>query len=155
MGLKRSLTAVAAALLVTGCGSWASDSTAPWTQETTVHDEALRQRRLWRESGVQRYEVTWLLLEGGDDAVDRYRTARIVARSVLDTRCPNDRCPELHLRSLLTVDDAFELILNAPPDCTAAVQYHPTLPLPTWIRIDCADRPSASARVFLRAFTPE
>jgi hypothetical protein len=144
---RRALALIACSAMLAAC--------SPLAPTSDVREEALRRRQAWRDANIPRYEVNWLLLEGGDDANDRYRSVRVIARSVLDARCPQDRCPEAHLRALHTVDDAFALILDAPADCTTTVQYHETLHIPTWIRIDCADASLPDSRVILRGFQPE
>ena len=121
----------------------------------SVHDEAQRQKRLWLAQDITRYEVVWLLLEGDDEAPDRYRSVRVVNRSVLDTRCPNDRCPEKHLRDLRTIEQVFEMISVAAEQCDIVVQYHEALHYPTWIRADCARSSQPNFRIFLRGFSAD
>ncbi|MCX6019752.1 MAG: hypothetical protein NTZ50_14850 [Chloroflexi bacterium] len=110
---------------------------------------------MWIEQGITRYEVTWLLLEGGDAAPDRYRSAHVVNNNVLDTLCPQQRCPEAHLRDLRTIHDAFKLIRDNAEQCDITVLYHVMLHYPTWIRANCAHAGLPDFRVMLRGFAAE
>lgn len=153
-GTRQVMTCISHIILALHLAACANTATP---EPPNASAELERHKRIWAEQNIKRYEVVWLLLEGGDGAPDRYRSVRVVNRNVLDTRCPQDRCPEAHLRDLRTIEQAFDLIQAMSNFCDVSVLYHPNLGYPTWIRADCAQRDPSRPdfRIILRGFTIE
>jgi hypothetical protein len=133
----KSLSAIVlcAALLTTGCADLGALG-EPDPRSARI-DEAKARRTRWMRERPLQYEIRYLLIEGGAGSAESYRLVKIRNSSVLDTTCPNAKCPVAHLKHVRQVHEIYDLIIEDDPDCDVKATYRNDTNVPSAVTRTC------------------
>jgi hypothetical protein len=126
---------ILAVLMAVTCGACALDQVTNGQDDRVTDAQARRAR--WMNERPRYYAISYLLIEGGPGTPEAYRYVTVRNNSVLDTTCPDAKCPVAQLRDLRQVHELFDLALDQTPNCESKVIYRNDINVPSLITRSC------------------
>jgi predicted small lipoprotein YifL len=150
-----ALVLLAALFTLTACALPAMPSAAPVDAGKQDRlDEASRRNALWRDMRVEVYTIDYLLVEGPDGTPPAYRRVSARGNFVLDTTCPESKCPTSTLRDVRLIHELFAMVNADATGCAIKVLYHPDFHFPSLIQRNCSASGGSVNSLVVVGFAP-